>query len=175
MGHASDCSSRYGFGCDCAHEEQVIKERALATVKPQPSMAHLELEEPPEGFDVLKAQRRLQERIYESMDKDFKPVSETEAEFLECFRFNTEADLAENEEIRDRLPWKEWKKEHRERIADGVPLLAEERLEIKYELIDKLHFWLNMAIRVGFTSWEEIETYYWAKNKENLNRQERSY
>ena len=88
---------------------------------------------------------------------------------------NMEALLSEAEEIRDRLPWKEWKAGHRERIRDGVELPEAERLEIKYELIDMLHFWLNMAIRAGFTSWHEVEAFYWAKNKENFDRQERGY
>jgi|SRR6185436_18039509 len=141
----------------------------------QPSMAHLEVTHPGPEFDVLQQQALLQARIYKSMERPFQPISRTEAEFLECFRFNVEADGNENAEILDRLPWKEWKADHRQRVADGTPLTEDDRLEIKYELVDKLHFLLNMMIRAGFTSWHEVESFYYAKNKENFSRQDGGY
>ena len=141
----------------------------------QPSMAHLELSHPGPEFDVLVAQEKLQRRIYNEMRQRYIPIAETEAEFLETFRFNKEAMDAEWQEVLDRLPWKSWKANHRLRIADGEALPDDVRLEIKYELVDALHFLLNMMIRAGFDSWHEVESFYWAKNKENFDRQERGY
>lgn len=141
----------------------------------QPSMAHLEATHPGPEFDVLEAQYQLQRRIHAKAGLPYAPIAATEAAFLASFRMNTEAMSSEWEEIRDRLPWKEWKAGHRARIADGALLADDERLEIKYELVDALHFLLNMMIRAGFTSWHEVESFYWAKNRENLDRQERGY
>lgn len=138
-------------------------------------MAHLEVTHPGPEFDVLHQQVMLQARIMLENGKTWDPIATTQAEFLETFRMNVEADLNENAEILDRLPWKEWKSDHRARVADGVALSDADRLEIKYELVDKLHFLLNMMIRAGFTSWHEVESFYAAKNKENFDRQERGY
>lgn len=136
----------------------------------QPSMAHLEVTHPGPEFDMLQTQATLQRRL----GAVAYPVS-TERDFLGVFRMNTEAIDSEWEEIRDRLPWKAWKSDHIRRLADDDLMPEDQRLEIKYELIDSLHFLLNMMIAAGFTSWHEVESFYWAKNRENLDRQERGY
>ena len=141
----------------------------------QPSMAHLEVSHPGPEFDILLTQEALQKRIHNEMRKPYQPVAVTEEAFLESFRMNTEAMDAEWQEIFDRLPWKEWKADHRRRIADREHLSDDARLEIKYELVDALHFLLNLMIRAGFDSWHEVESFYWAKNRENHDRQERGY
>jgi len=144
-------------------------------VTEQPSMAHLEVTHPGPEFDILMQQAALQARIAMERGTRFIAPAITEAEFLTCFRMNVEADANENAEILDRLPWKDWKTDHRNRIADGAALREDDRLEIKYELVDKLHFLLNMMIQAGFVSWHEVESFYYAKNKENFSRQERGY
>ena len=136
----------------------------------QPSMAHLEVVHPGPEFDVLQTQAALQ-RMLRSPDS----AVGSEGGFLEVFRFNSEATLSEWEEIRDRLPWKAWKEDHRKRYRTLTELSDTDRLEIQYELIDCLHFLLNMMIAAGFTSWHEVESFYYAKNRENLDRQERGY
>lgn len=141
----------------------------------QPSMAHLEATHPGPEFDVLQQQMFLQARIFLEQGQRYDGLCVSQHDFLERFRSNMEAIASEAEEIRDRLPWKHWKWEHRTRVADRAPLSEDERLEIKYELVDMFHFMLNIMIGAGFTSWHEVESYYFAKNKENLDRQERGY
>ena len=71
--------------------------------------------------------------------------------------------------------WKPWKAQHAEfrnrKIAD---LSHEDQLEIKFEMIDILHFVLNMFQGLGMTS-EEIFKLYFLKNKENFARQNHGY
>ena len=53
-------------------------------------------------------------------------------------------------------------------------LTEEDRLELFYEWIDGLHFYMNFAIAIGMTS-DEIFNLYMAKQKENIDRQDRGY
>ena len=56
-------------------------------------------------------------------------------------------------------------------IAD---LTEEDRLELFYEWIDGLHFYMNFALAIGMTS-KDIVNLYMAKNAENHNRQDNGY
>jgi len=47
-------------------------------------------------------------------------------------------------------------------------------LELFYEWIDGLHFFMNFAISMGMTS-KDIINLYMAKNSENHQRQQRGY
>ncbi|QHR70776.1 dCTPase [Escherichia phage CLB_P2] len=71
--------------------------------------------------------------------------------------------------------WKPWKAQHAEfrnrRIDELSP---EDQLEIKFEMIDILHFVLNMFQGLGLTA-EEIFKLYYLKNAENFARQDRGY
>ena len=53
-------------------------------------------------------------------------------------------------------------------------LSTDDLLELYYEWIDGLHFYMNFAIAIGMTS-DQIVNLYMAKQKENINRQERGY
>ncbi|WQZ01016.1 nucleoside triphosphate pyrophosphohydrolase [Escherichia phage 04086] len=53
-------------------------------------------------------------------------------------------------------------------------LSPEDQLEIKFEMIDILHFVLNMFQGLGLTA-EEIFKLYYLKNAENFARQDRGY
>ncbi|NQT22350.1 MAG: dUTP diphosphatase [Candidatus Omnitrophica bacterium] len=59
---------------------------------------------------------------------------------------------------------KHWKK----------PVYPINKMELKYELIDMLHFLLNLMILWDITA-EECFSMYMAKNKENHERQKRGY
>ena len=48
------------------------------------------------------------------------------------------------------------------------------KLELFYEWIDGLHFYMNFAISIGMTS-KDIVNLYMAKNAENHDRQNRGY
>jgi hypothetical protein len=71
--------------------------------------------------------------------------------------------------------WKYWKGDNKKtsdmRITD---LTESDKLELFYEWIDGLHFYMNFAISIGMTS-KDIVNLYMSKNSENHNRQERGY
>lgn len=145
-------------------------------------MGHLRTEPVPEDFDLIRAQKSLQEIFIDKEGYDYPPhvAAQTEVHMLSSFRFNEEAIQSEFEEIRDRLPWKAWKTNHRLRANGNVlhgPAEMDEdmRFEIKFELVDILHFLANMMITAGFESWDEVERWYYAKNKENFRRQAEGY
>ena len=71
--------------------------------------------------------------------------------------------------------WKYWKKDYSKYSEIKFSDLSEsDQLEAKFEIIDILHFFMNMAISIGMTP-EEMYNMYMAKNKENRDRQERGY
>ncbi|BAQ22677.1 dUTPase [Edwardsiella phage PEi20] len=71
--------------------------------------------------------------------------------------------------------WKPWKAQHAEMQAKKIKDLSpEDQLEIKFELIDQLHFFLNKFMALGMDA-EEIYKLYHLKNAENFARQDRGY
>src|SRR5437868_6149505 len=134
-------------------------------------------DEVPEGFDILKAQRDLQFRVVSEhgVRTDHVPgeTALTHREVLSAIRWSKEAYDREHVEMLEQLPSKDWKKDHNAAIDKIVA--DDTRIEIKFEAIDQLHFWLNQAIALGFESWDEIVRWYLAKNKENFARQDRGY
>ena len=72
--------------------------------------------------------------------------------------------------------WKFWKKSKHETVKDKkVSDLSErDKIELKFEILDMLHFFLNYANSIGMTA-EEMYNMYVAKNKENIERQKRGY
>lgn len=71
--------------------------------------------------------------------------------------------------------WKYWKQDNKKAAQMKISDLSEsDRLELFYEWIDGLHFYLNFAISMGMTS-KDIVNLYAAKQAENLERQKRGY
>lgn len=71
--------------------------------------------------------------------------------------------------------WKYWKSDNKKAESMKISDLSEsDRLELYYEWIDGLHFYMNFAISIGMTS-QDITNLYMAKNAENHNRQDRGY
>lgn len=71
--------------------------------------------------------------------------------------------------------WKFWKKTHKAAQELKVSDLSErDVLELKFEIVDMLHFFLNYAGSIGMTA-EEMYNMYMAKNKENRRRQKDGY
>lgn len=71
--------------------------------------------------------------------------------------------------------WKYWKSENKKASEMKISDLSEsDKLELYYEWIDGLHFYMNFAISVGMTS-KDILNLYMAKNSENKDRQDRGY
>ena len=136
-----------------------------------------------EGKDTLgmiyNKQRELQSRLglnYENL---------TLKEIAEMWMVNKHAMSDELNEMFDALggindgigsaAWKYWKQDNKKAESMTVADLSEaDRLELFYEWIDGLHFYMNFALAIGMTS-EDIVNLYMAKQKENINRQERGY
>jgi len=71
--------------------------------------------------------------------------------------------------------WKKWKKRYDEYGDIKFSDLSEtDQIECKFEIVDILHFFLNMGISIGMTH-KEMYNMYMAKNKENRERQKRNY
>ena len=71
--------------------------------------------------------------------------------------------------------WKYWKGDNKKAAEMKISDLTEsDKLELFYEWIDGLHFFMNFAISMGMTS-KDIINLYMAKNSENHQRQQRGY
>lgn len=78
-------------------------------------------------------------------------------EFVVCI-------LDECSEVLGQINWKHWKKE-RQQV---------DQHEVRFEVIDLLHFVLSLAIVWGMTA-DDVAAYYLAKSDENVKRQKRGY
>lgn len=72
--------------------------------------------------------------------------------------------------------WKWWKADNTLKAPEMTLSNLSERdlLELKFEIVDQFHFFMNQMVKIGMTA-EELASMYVAKNKENFNRQERGY
>lgn len=71
--------------------------------------------------------------------------------------------------------WKHWKKKNEIARQRRISQLSEgDMIELKYEFIDMLHFFINFGLAIGITG-EEVYNMYKAKNRENHKRQDRNY
>jgi hypothetical protein len=109
----------------------------------------------------------------------------------EVFDYIRDAKDALNDEFRevvDALPgmnsysekersglWKKWKKNHEELRARKLSDLSEDEIrELKFEVCDMFHFFMNIMLALGMSS-EEMYTFYMYKNAENFDRIKRQY
>jgi hypothetical protein len=130
--------------------------------------------------DILETQTFTQREVY---GYDF--TSMNLREIMDFWHMNNHALIDELHEATDALGgikdgdgsaiWKRWKKAHStfsdKKFSD---LSEEDQLECKFEIIDILHFFMNMATSIGMTS-QEMYNMYMSKNKENHERQKRGY
>jgi len=78
--------------------------------------------------------------------------------------------LAMHAELSELLEWTNWKIHKKERVVYDNERIA----EIHIELIDLLHYWMNLCI-IWNLSPQEIVRIFKEKNDENNNRQDRGY
>lgn len=130
--------------------------------------------------DIMNLQKDTQLNVY---GYDFSQMSLREIMFF--WHANTHALIDELHEATDALGgikdgsgnaiWKYWKKDYSKYENMKFSDLSEsDQLECKFEIIDILHFFLNMATSIGMTP-QEMFNMYMSKNQENRDRQKRGY
>lgn len=131
--------------------------------------------------DLYELQNKIQTEVY---GYDFEYMREEMSRIREFFDLNNLAIKDEQMEQHEALGgvdsygnaiWKPWKKDH-EKANNRMLFDLEENeiVELKFELIDELHFLFNKMLAVGMTT-KEIYNMYYAKNLENIKRQKRGY
>jgi hypothetical protein len=126
--------------------------------------------------DILTLQSDTQENVY---GYDFKNMSLRE--LMDFWHMNNHALIDEIHEATDALGgiddgignavWKRWKKDYSKADDMKISDLSEsDQMELKFEIVDILHFFMNMAASIGMTA-EEMYNMYMAKNKANRQRQ----
>lgn len=138
--------------------------------------------------ELFMLQKDIQENVY---GYDFEGLRKAPLNIMkDFFMWNTHAQADEAHEAMDALGgihdgigsavWKPWKKQH-ELTKEPHPelitfndLSERDTVELKMELIDELHFLFNKMHAAGMTT-EELFNFYFAKNKENIDRQKRGY
>lgn len=136
------------------------------------------------GADTLEMcwnhQKYMQEKVY---GYDFSTI--TIGEIVDFCMMNKHAIEDEMGEFMDALggiddgvgnaAWKPWKSANKEirskRIAD---LTEADKKELKMEFVDMFHFFMNFGIIIGMDA-REVYNMYFAKAKENVQRQNNSY
>lgn len=130
--------------------------------------------------DIYNLQKNMQENLF-----GFRFEEMTLQEIKDYWLTNSHADTDETHEMFDALGgindgignavWKHWKKDHEVASKMKVKDLSESDLkELKMEIIDKLHFFLNWAISISMSP-QDLYNMYISKNKENWDRQKRGY
>lgn len=114
---------------------------------------------------ILDKQRELQSRL----GTDFNKLTDEErAEFMRNHRGYLEDEIAEA--LYEMPFYKKWK-DYSEMTELDRDIAWN---KVKMELIDALHFFVNLMLCAGFSA-EEISLMYLAKNKENHRRQDDGY
>lgn len=153
------------------------------------SCAHLEVEDvftesPNTLADLYNLQKDIQENVYGYNFEELrnKPLNE----FRQFFDWNYHAIQDELRETFDALGgikdgigngvWKPWKKSYHEEAPNMTfnDLSDTDKKELQMELIDIQHFLFNMMLASGLDP-KDLMNMYFAKNKENRERQKRGY
>jgi hypothetical protein len=130
--------------------------------------------------DILNLQAETQKNVYKW---NFENMSLRE--LMNFHHMNNHAIIDEIHEFTDSLGgikdgdgsaiWKRWKQAYSKydnmKFSD---LSQSDQLECKFEIIDLLHFFMNIAASVGMTP-KEMYNMYMSKNEENRNRQKNGY
>ena len=133
---------------------------------------------------MLNMQYDLQLALHKKSSK-YNPDPKQLKTIGEKFDFIREAKQALDDEYRemiDALPgmelpskvrsavWKRWKTQHDEiRNRTFNDLSPDELIELKFELCDLFHFFMNMMLALDLSA-EEMFMYYYIKNAENHQR-----
>ena len=129
--------------------------KSMKNLKPVKGM---ELEGGDKLERIMAMQLSFMERI--GIHPDKMPLAERE-------RVTKEVVLAMHDELSEVLNWTNWKPWKKERTEV-------DQHEIRFEIIDLLHFLLELAAVWGMTA-DDVAAYYIAKNRENQKRQDDGY
>ena len=174
MGHFNECA-------------QLVNSETLRPA----TQAYIDAKENGEDpLDVmLDMQRSLQVRLAKDKPEFNKDPNslETAGEVLDWLKDQDDSLADETRELYTALGgmsngeknaqavWKKWKSQHGElrkvKISDMSP---EDQLEIKFEIVDQFHFFLNKLMALGLDAQSLFELYY-LKNAENFARQDNGY
>jgi NTP pyrophosphatase (non-canonical NTP hydrolase) len=110
---------------------------------------------------VHEIDNRMKTNLYQTID------SGTDGEKIRWMYEMINALHNELEEVRNEFPWKSWKQYQGYDLKEKLPA-------IKEEVMDLLHFWLDMCLILGISS-DEIRKGYAAKQQKNLDRQKNNY
>jgi len=130
--------------------------------------------------DILNNQKKMQEETYGYVYKDMSLH-----EVGQFWLMNNHAMKDEMHEAMDALGgikdgagsaiWKPWKKKHEDYKLIKIEDLSKDDLkELHMEIVDILHFFMNMAASTGLDA-KTMYNYYFAKAEENKNRQKNNY
>ena len=110
--------------------------------------------------DIFKKQKELDDLV-----KETKKIQQLDYSFdnNEWIDKMSTAMIAEAIELKEESNWKWWKKP-KEINKEAV----------KEELVDILHFWVSLCLKLGISPKEVYETYL-EKNEENRRRQKTGY
>lgn len=137
---------------------------------------------------MLNAQNSLQVHLSETVEGNKCPDDLSKiGEIYDWLRDNKIALDDEFREVVDALPgmnlpekersalWKKWKANHLKLRNKKISELEPNELkELKFELIDMWHFFMNMMLGLRISS-KELFTYYYYKNLENIRRYNSKY
>lgn len=147
------------------------------------SCSHLQYENVPcpQLNEMLELQKSLQERISPGFYSENESIDSI-AKFFLANKHALEDELGETLDalggIHDGIgnsSWKWWKANNK--LAKTMTindLSTRDLLELKMEIVDQFHFFMNQMIKVGMTG-DELFNMYMSKNQENVNRQEQNY
>lgn len=134
--------------------------------------------------DMLEKQAELQSKL---QDKHGHPrfAEMNLSELVQFWHVNTHAMIDEIHEAFNALggvkhgigsaAWKTWKDAHAKTKVRSISDLSDsDMIELKMEVVDMLHFYMNYWLSIGGTP-QELYNMYFAKNKENHDRQKRGY
>jgi hypothetical protein len=134
--------------------------------------------------DIFEIQSSTQRMYFEKQGaKQFKDMNLKE--LMSFWHMNNHAIIDECHEATDALGgindgignavWKRWKADNKKaedmKISDLTP---DDLAELKFEIVDILHFFINMAISIDMTA-EEMYNMYLSKNEENWRRAKNNY
>jgi len=118
--------------------------------------------------DIFEKQALFQERLGNMSQFRIANMRE-KSDFVKFELVNMNLEFAE---LLNRLPHKHHK-EYPPRALENWSS-EKQRTESLFEYVDALHFFLNIALILGFSA-EEIYYYFISKNEENHGRQDRGY